>query len=94
MCSWPLVLQPLNEMRFFSMTNVRKLFIAQGVLGAKRLANERWQSKHEREHETIKGMSVDVYKYRNKNKIMLIPSSLFSLAVDPYSSVLSLISFN
>lgn len=38
----------------FSITNVRKLFIAQSVLGAKRLGNERWQSKHEREHETIK----------------------------------------
>lgn len=76
------------------MTNVRKLFIAQGVLGAKRLANERWQSKHEREQETIKGMSVDVYKYRNKTKIMLIPSSLFSLEVECYSFVLSLISFN
>lgn len=78
----------------FSMTNVRKLFIAQGVLGANRLANERWQSKHEREHEAIKGMSVDIYKYRNKNKIMLIPSSLFFLEADPYSFFLSLISFN
>lgn len=62
MCSWPLVLQPLNARQFFSMTNVRKSFIAQGGLGAKRLANEGWQSKHESEYETIKGMSVDVYK--------------------------------
>jgi len=70
------------------MTNVRKFFIAQGVVGAKSLANERWQRKHQSKQETIKRMSVHAYKYRNKTKIMLIPSSLFSLEKDSLSLLL------
>lgn len=64
------------------MTNVKKLFIAQGVLGAKRLANERWQRKHQSERDTIKGMSVHMCTYRNKNSTMLISFPLFSREID------------